>query len=235
MLYGRRPSREALPDLRPKGNGDLFGSVPNAILMTARDAPPRRSLTSAGSRRSRGPSCIWHRRRRLPKGRGGCFVESVAEMLAGLTTKDGDLLGWSVNALPSSTTSRHPDTVSTRRRLRCSGLSSTDTAASPRSAKIAGTASWLKPRGRGASSVARRAGRGTRTERRDPREIRLSSSRCGLRLHRYVPRASPRPSPAWRDIRCADLAGLDLQDCGARRIGCRVFPGNGNPVLVIYP
>ena len=31
-----------------------------------------------------------------------------------------------------------------------------------------------------------------------PREIRLSSSRCGLRLHRYVPRASPRPSPAWR-------------------------------------
>ena len=37
------------------------------------------------------------------------------------------------------------------------------------------------------------------------------------------------------DIRCADLAGLDLQDCGARRIGCQVFPGNGNPVLVIYP
>ena len=25
-------------------------------------------------------------------------MESVAEMLAGLTTKDGDLLGWSVNA-----------------------------------------------------------------------------------------------------------------------------------------
>ena len=24
-------------DLRPKGNGDLFGSVPNAILMAARD------------------------------------------------------------------------------------------------------------------------------------------------------------------------------------------------------
>lgn len=86
-------------DLRPKGNGDLFGSVPNAILMAARDgaaAPffdigwkPEIERTKlylgiddGGSQREEAVA----------------FVESVAEMLAGLTTKDGDLLGWSVNA-----------------------------------------------------------------------------------------------------------------------------------------
>lgn len=93
------PLERRFLDLRPKGNGDLFGSVPNAILMTARDgaaAPffdigwkPEIERTKlylgiddGGSQREEAVA----------------FVESVAEMLAGLTTKDGDLLGWSVNA-----------------------------------------------------------------------------------------------------------------------------------------
>ena len=52
------PLERRFLDLRPKGNGDLFGSVPNAILMT-----------SAGSRRSRGPSCIWASTTAAPKGK----------------------------------------------------------------------------------------------------------------------------------------------------------------------
>lgn len=77
--------------------------------------------------------------------------------------------------------SRRPDTISTRRRRRCLGQSSTDTAVSPRRVRIAGTAFWLKPGGRDASSVPRRAGRSIRTERRDSRGIRLSFWRCALR------------------------------------------------------
>ena len=74
-----------------------------------------------------------------------------------------------------------PGIYSTPRLHRCSARLSTVTDMSPRRVRIAGTAFWLKPGGRDASSVPRRVGRSIRTERRDSRGIRLSLWRCALR------------------------------------------------------
>lgn len=94
------PLETRILDLRPKKDKVLFGSVPNAVLITAQTktgegAPffdigwkPEVEKTQlylgiddGGSQRDEAVA----------------FVESVAKMLAGLTTKDGDPLGWSVD------------------------------------------------------------------------------------------------------------------------------------------
>lgn len=93
------PLETRILDLRPKKDKVLFGSVPNAVLITAQTktgegAPffdigwkPEVEKTQlylgiddGGSQRDEAVA----------------FVESVAKMLAELTTKDGDPLGWSV-------------------------------------------------------------------------------------------------------------------------------------------
>ncbi|MCI6147547.1 MAG: hypothetical protein MR668_01500 [Collinsella sp.] len=93
------PLETRILDLRPKKDKVLFGSVPNAVLITAQiktgeGAPffdigwkPEVEKTQLylgiddeGAQRDEAIA----------------FVESVAKMLAGLTTKDGDPLGWSV-------------------------------------------------------------------------------------------------------------------------------------------
>lgn len=144
------------------------------------------------------------------------FVESVAEMLAGLTTKDGDLLGWSVNAPsifddePAPRYSFHSTAAA------MFGAIFYRYGCVPAKCKNCGNGILVKTKGK-------------RREFCSPScRTRYSNRKAGpvLRRDRRL---------LGDDIRCADLAGLDLQDCGARRIGCRVFPGNGNPVLVIYP
>lgn len=93
------PLETLILDLRPKKDKVLFGSVPNAVLITAQikngeGAPffdigwnPEVEKTQLylgiddeGAQRDEAIA----------------FVESVAKMLAGLTTKDGNPLGWSV-------------------------------------------------------------------------------------------------------------------------------------------
>lgn len=93
------PLETLILDLRPKRDKVLFGSVPNAVLITAQikngeGAPffdigwkPEVEKTQLylgiddeGTQRDEAIA----------------FVESVAKMLAGLTTKDGNPLGWSV-------------------------------------------------------------------------------------------------------------------------------------------
>ncbi|MDY5082056.1 MAG: hypothetical protein SPE77_08335, partial [Collinsella sp.] len=93
------PLETRILDLRPKKDKVLFGSVPNAVLITAQiktgeGAPffdigwkPEVEKTQLylgiddeGAQRDEAIA----------------FVESVAKMLAGLTTKDGDPLGWAV-------------------------------------------------------------------------------------------------------------------------------------------
>lgn len=93
------PLETLILDLRPKRDKVLFGSVPNAVLITAQikngeGAPffdigwkPEVEKTQLylgiddeGAQRDEAIA----------------FVESVAKMLAGLTTKDGNPLGWSV-------------------------------------------------------------------------------------------------------------------------------------------
>lgn len=93
------PLETRILDLRPKKNKVLFGSVPNAVLITAQiktgeGAPffdigwkPEVEKTQlylgiddGGAQRDEAVA----------------FVESVARMLSGLTTKDGDPLGWTV-------------------------------------------------------------------------------------------------------------------------------------------
>lgn len=93
------PLETRILDLRPKKDKVLFGSVPNAVLITAQiktgeGAPffdigwkPEVEKTQlylgiddGGAQRDEAVA----------------FVESVAKMLAGLTTKDGDPLGWSI-------------------------------------------------------------------------------------------------------------------------------------------
>ena len=97
------PLETLILDLRPKKDKVLFGSVPNAVLITAQikngeGAPffdigwkPEVEKTQLylgiddeGAQRDEAIA----------------FVESVAKMLAGLTTKDGNPLGWSVGEPP---------------------------------------------------------------------------------------------------------------------------------------
>lgn len=93
------PLKTRIFDRRPKGDGDFSGSLGNAVLMSARDGAGEPTpffdvswkpevertqlylgIDDAGSQRDGAVA----------------FVESVAEMLSVLTTKDGDPLGWSV-------------------------------------------------------------------------------------------------------------------------------------------
>lgn len=93
------PLETRILDLRPKKDKVLFGSVPNAVLITAQiktgEGVPffdigwkpevektqlYLGIDDGGAQRDEAIS----------------FVESVARMLSGLTTKDGDPLGWAV-------------------------------------------------------------------------------------------------------------------------------------------
>lgn len=93
------PLETRVLDLRPRKSKVLFGSVPNAVLITAQiktgEGAP---FFDIGWKPEVEKTQLY-----LGIDDGGAqrdeaiaFVESVAKMLAGLTTKDGDPLGWSV-------------------------------------------------------------------------------------------------------------------------------------------
>lgn len=93
------PLETRILDLRPRKSKVLFGSVPNAVLITAQiktgEGAP---FFDIGWKPEVEKTQLY-----LGIDDGGAqrdeaiaFVESVAKMLAGLTTKDGDQLGWSV-------------------------------------------------------------------------------------------------------------------------------------------
>lgn len=93
------PLETRILDLRPRKSKVLFGSVPNAVLITAQiktgEGAP---FFDIGWKPEVEKTQLY-----LGIDDGGtqrdeaiAFVESVAKMLAGLTTKDGDRLGWSV-------------------------------------------------------------------------------------------------------------------------------------------
>ena len=93
------PLETRILDLRPKKDKVLFGSVPNAVLITAQiktgEGVP---FFDIGWKPEVEKTQLY-----LGIDDGGAqrdeavaFVESVARMLSGLTTKDGDPLGWVV-------------------------------------------------------------------------------------------------------------------------------------------
>ena len=93
------PLETRILDLRPKKDKVLFGSVPNAVLITAQiktgEGVP---FFDIGWKSEVEKTQLY-----LGIDDGGtqrdeaiAFVESVARMLSGLTTKDGDPLGWVV-------------------------------------------------------------------------------------------------------------------------------------------
>ena len=93
------PLETRILDLRPKKDKVLFGSVPNAVLITAQiktgEGVP---FFDIGWKTEVEKTQLY-----LGIDDGGtqrdeaiAFVESVARMLSGLTTKDGDPLGWVV-------------------------------------------------------------------------------------------------------------------------------------------
>lgn len=93
------PLETRILDLRPKRDKVLFGSVPNAVLITVQvktgEGAP---FFDIGWKPEVEKTQLY-----LGIDDGGpqrdeavAFVKSVAKMLAGLTTKDGDPLGWSV-------------------------------------------------------------------------------------------------------------------------------------------
>lgn len=93
------PLETRILDLRPKKDKVLFGSVPNAVLITAQiktgEGVP---FFDIGWKPEVEKTQLY-----LGIDDGGAqrdeavaFVESVARMLSGLTTKDGDPLGWAV-------------------------------------------------------------------------------------------------------------------------------------------
>lgn len=93
------PLETRILDLRPKKDKVLFGSVPNAVLITAQiktgEGVP---FFDIGWKPEVEKTQLY-----LGIDDGGAqrdeaiaFVESAADMLSGLTTKDGDSLGWSV-------------------------------------------------------------------------------------------------------------------------------------------
>lgn len=93
------PLETRILDLRPRKSKVLFGLVPNAVLITAQiktgEGAP---FFDIGWKPEVEKTQLY-----LGIDDGGAqrdeaiaFVESVAKMLAGLTTKDGDPLGWSV-------------------------------------------------------------------------------------------------------------------------------------------
>ena len=93
------PLKTRILDLRPKEDKVLFGSVPNAVLITAQTKTGEGApFFDIGWKPEVEKTQLY-----LGIDDGGpqrdeavAFVESVAKMLAGLTTKDGDPLGWSV-------------------------------------------------------------------------------------------------------------------------------------------
>lgn len=93
------PLETRILDLRPKKDKVHFGSVPNAVLITAQTKTGEGApFFDIGWKPEVEKTQLY-----LGIDDGGpqrdeavAFVESVAKMLAGLTTKDGDPLGWSV-------------------------------------------------------------------------------------------------------------------------------------------
>ena len=93
------PLETRILDLRPRKSKVLFGSVPNAVLITAQTKTGEGApFFDIGWKPEVEKTQLY-----LGIDDGGpqrdeavAFVESVAKMLAGLTTKDGDPLGWSV-------------------------------------------------------------------------------------------------------------------------------------------
>ena len=93
------PLETRILDLRPKKDKVLFGSVHNAVLITAQTKTGEGApFFDIGWKPEVEKTQLY-----LGIDDGGpqrdeavAFVESVAKMLAGLTTKDGDPLGWSV-------------------------------------------------------------------------------------------------------------------------------------------
>lgn len=94
------PLETRILDLRPKKSKVLFGSVPNAVLITAQvktgEGAP---FFDVGWKPEIEKTQLY-----LGIDDGGnqrdeavAFVESTVEMLRGLTTKDGEPLGWSVS------------------------------------------------------------------------------------------------------------------------------------------
>ena len=88
-------------DRRPKGDGDFSGSLGNAVLMSARDGAgePASFFDVSWKPEVERTQLYLGIDDTGSQGDGAVvFVESVAEMLAGLTTVGGNPLGWSVDA-----------------------------------------------------------------------------------------------------------------------------------------
>lgn len=93
------PLETRILDLRPKKDKVLFGSVPNAVLITAQIKNGEgASFFDIGWKPEVEKTQLYLGidDEGAQRDEAIAFVESVAKMLAGLTTKDGDPLGWSV-------------------------------------------------------------------------------------------------------------------------------------------
>lgn len=93
------PLETRILDLRPKKDKVLFGSVPNAVLITAQIKNGEgASFFDIGWKPEVEKTQLYLGidDESAQRDEAIAFVESVAKMLAGLTTKDGDPLGWSV-------------------------------------------------------------------------------------------------------------------------------------------
>ena len=95
------PLETRIFDRRPKGDGDFSGSLGNAVLMSARDGAgePASFFDVSWKPEVERTQLYLGIDDTGSQGDGAVvFVESVAEMLAGLTTVGGNPLGWSVDA-----------------------------------------------------------------------------------------------------------------------------------------
>lgn len=95
------PLETRIFDRRPKGDGDFSGSLGNAVLMSAPDGAgePASFFDVSWKPEVERTQLYLGIDDTGSQGDGAVvFVESVAEMLAGLTTVGGNPLGWSVDA-----------------------------------------------------------------------------------------------------------------------------------------
>lgn len=95
------PLETRIFDRRPKGDGDFSGSLGNEVLMSARDGAgePASFFDVSWKPEVERTQLYLGIDDTGSQGDGAVvFVESVAEMLAGLTTVGGNPLGWSVDA-----------------------------------------------------------------------------------------------------------------------------------------
>ena len=95
------PLETRIFDRRPKGDGDFSGSLGNAVLMSSRDGAgePASFFDVSWKPEVERTQLYLGIDDTGSQGDGAVvFVESVAEMLAGLTTVGGNPLGWSVDA-----------------------------------------------------------------------------------------------------------------------------------------